>query len=362
MSCKKAGTLISKGEISDVLDGYDTSDLVVATLGSHSALQILRGAKEEGFKTLVIANSFQMGVYKRFGAADKYLEIERYKSLLDEKFQEKLIKKNVVLIPHGSFVEYVGAKNIQEQLRVPVFGNREVLSWEASRDKQRELMEEAEIDMPLKFSDPKNIDRLVMVKFPGAKGGKGYFLAKNAEEFNEKIKGVKDGLETYSIQEYVIGTLMYPHYFYSPILDRIELLSMDIRHESNIDGLTRIPERILKGYLVDPSYVVTGNIPMVARESLLPKIFGMGDSLVSKSRELFSPGMVGPFCIESVCTSDLRIVAFEYSARIVAGTNLYPEGGVYAKTLWNESMSTGRRIAREIKLALQKDRLKDVFY
>lgn len=344
------------------MGGYDTDDLVVATLGSHSALQILEGAKAEGYKTLVIATDTHMDVYKRFDAADEYLDIERYKSLLDDDIQEQLREKNVVLVPHGSFVEYVGPKNIEDQLVVPVFGNREVLRWESSRDKQRDLMLEAGIEMPRKFADPDDIDRLVMVKFPGAKGGKGYFLAKNPEEFAEKITSVKDGLETYSIQEYVIGTLMYPHYFYSPLLERVELLSMDIRHESNIDGLTRIPERILKGYYVDPSYVVTGNIPMVARESLLPKIFTMGDGMVDVSKKRFPPGMVGPFCIESVCTSDLRIVAFEYSARIVAGTNVHPTGGGYAQYLWGEPMSTGRRIARELTLARQKDRLPDVLY
>ncbi|MFC2153995.1 formate--phosphoribosylaminoimidazolecarboxamide ligase [Candidatus Altiarchaeota archaeon] len=354
--------MISQSEIIDVLGGYNTKKLVVATLGSHSALQILRGARDEGFRTLVIATPHHMDVYKRFSAADDYLEIERYKSLLEDGIQEQLIKKNVVLVPHGSFVEYVGPKNIEDQLRVPVFGNRKVLAWESSRDKQRELMLKAGIDMPRKFSSPDEIDCLVMVKFEGAKGGRGYFLAKTKEEFNEKIKKVKRDPESYTIQEYVIGTLMYPHYFYSPIMNRVELLSMDIRHESNIDGLTRIPERILKGYLVDPSYVVTGNIPLVARESLLPRIFEMADGLVDVSKKLFPPGMVGPFCIESVCNSDLRIVAFEYSARIVAGTNLFLDGGPYSKLLWKESMSTGRRIARELKLAVEKERLADVIY
>lgn len=31
------------------------TDYTIATLGSHSSLQILKGAKDEGFKTLCIA-------------------------------------------------------------------------------------------------------------------------------------------------------------------------------------------------------------------------------------------------------------------------------------------------------------------
>ncbi|MGQ0637822.1 MAG: DUF1297 domain-containing protein, partial [Nitrososphaerota archaeon] len=39
------------------------------------------------------------------------------------------------------------------------------------------------------------------------------------------------------------------------------------------------------------------------------------------------------------------------SARIVAGTNLYVDGSPYSTFLYNEPMSMGRRIAREIKEA-----------
>jgi len=354
--------MIAKKKIDSILDGFNKKKITIATIGSHSALQILKGAKDEGFKTLVICKRGQEVVYQHFNMGDDMVTIDDYKEILDEDFQNKLLEKNVILIPHGSFVEYVGAKNIEDKVYLPMFGNRMVLQWESDREKQRQLLIKSGIKMPKKYSSPEEIDKLVMVKFPGAKGGKGYFLAKNKKEFDMKMKKSERKGEPYTIQEYVIGTLLYPHYFHTPLGKKTELMSMDIRYESNIDGLTRIPSAILSGYKVDPSYVVTGNIPIVARESLLPQILKMGTNVVETSKKLFTPGLVGPFCIESVCTKDLDIVVFEISARIVAGTNLYINGSPYSQITYDEPMSTGRRIGREIKNALKSNRLKDVVY
>jgi 5-formaminoimidazole-4-carboxamide-1-(beta)-D-ribofuranosyl 5'-monophosphate synthetase len=351
--------MIPKKRIDSIVEGYKKK-VVIATIGSHSALQILKGARDEGFRTMVICKKDQAIIYEQFRVGDEIITLNEYTDVLDEDFQDKLIEKNVIIIPHGSFVEYIGAQNIEDRMYVPMFGNRLVLNWESDREKQRELLIKSGITMPQKFSRPEDIDKLVMVKFPGAKGGKGYFLAKNKRDFDVKMRRHERRHEEYSIQEYVIGTLMYPHYFRSVMEDRTELMSMDIRYESNIDGLTRVPSAILSGYKVDPSYVVTGNIPLVARESLLPQILKMGIDVVKTSGKLFPPGLVGPFCIECVCTKDLELKVFEISARIVAGTNLYIGGSPYSQILYDEPMSTGRRISREIKMALGKNKIKEI--
>ncbi len=354
--------MIDKREIYQILDGYARDEITIATMGSHTALQILKGAKDEGFKTLVICKRGAEVVYQQFGLADELLIVEEYGQFMDKKFQEKLIERNVILIPHGSFVEYLSPTRIENELFVPMFGNRMVLEWESNREQEREWMKHADLRLPKEFKDPEDIDRLVMVKFPGAKGGKGYFLASNPEEFDQGIKEVKlRDKERFTIQEFVIGTRFYPHYFYSPLTNRLELLSMDIRYESNIDGLSRLAY-IVQDSTPEPSFVVTGNIPVVARESLLNQILTMGQSIVKASQELFSPGLIGPFCIESICTDELEFIAFEISARIVAGTNLYINGSPYSQLLYNEPMSTGRRISREIKDALREDSLDSVIY
>ena len=346
--------MISRREIHQILKGYARERITVATIGSHTALQILKGARDEGFKNLVICKKGTEEVYRQFGVADELLTVENFTQVLETEFQEGLIKRNAILIPHGSFVEYLSPARIENELKVPIFGNRAVLNWESDREKEREWLVRADLRLPREFKSPAEIDLLVIVKFPGAKGGKGYFLAGSPEEFERKIRKMKlRGKEKFTLQEYVIGTRFYPHYFYSPLTERLELLSIDIRYESNIDGLARLSS-LLEDLHPVLSFVVTGNLPVVVRESLLQQVLGMGLRVVKASQELFSPGLTGPFCIETVCTEDLEFVAFEISARIVAGTNLYINGSPYSQLLYHEPMSTGRRISREIKNALKQ--------
>jgi 5-formaminoimidazole-4-carboxamide-1-(beta)-D-ribofuranosyl 5'-monophosphate synthetase len=207
--------------------------------------------------------------------------------------------------------------------------------------------------MPEKIARPEDITKPVLVKFYGAKGGRGFFIAKNYEEFMEV-----NPTEKHTIQEYVIGTRYYMHFFYSPLVDKgyrlsrgsLELMSMDRRDEANIDEMYKLgAQERLKGFGILPSFVVTGNVPVVIRESLLPKAFWMGERTVERSMELFG-GIVGPFSLECIVTDKLEFKVFEISARIVAGTNFFIRSSPYSD-LREPEMSVGRRIAKEIKLA-----------
>jgi 5-formaminoimidazole-4-carboxamide-1-(beta)-D-ribofuranosyl 5'-monophosphate synthetase len=111
---------------------------------------------------------------------------------------------------------------------------------------------------------------------------------------------------------------------------------------------------------VDPSYVIVGNLPIVVRESYLPRFIAKGENVVKESKNIAPPGLFGPFCLETIMTPDQDIVTFEISARIVAGTNPYVNGSPYSWLRYDEPMSTGRRIAREIKLAIEQDKLNEI--
>lgn len=330
----------------------------IATLGSHSALQILKGAHQEGFKTIAICKKDMVKPYRLFQVADEIIEIGEYKDLL--KIQDELIKNKAIIIPHASFIAYIGVDKIQS-LRVPYYGNKKILEWESDREKERVWLKKAGLKLPKIFSNPKEIDRPVIIKFHGAQGGKGYFIAKNERDFNKKIK--LHPTKKYVIQEYILGVHMYVHYFYSSLSSELEIMGFDKRYESNVDSLGRISARdqmALPKEKVDPSYVIVGNIPVVVRESFLPRILEMGENVVKVSKEIAPPGLFGPFCLETIMTPDEEIYVFEISARIVAGTNPYVHGSPYTWLKYNEPMSTGRRIAREIKLAIQQNKLNRV--
>ena len=351
--------MVPKKRIDAILEDYDKDDLVIATLCSHSSLQIFHGAKKLGFKTMGIAVSQDTRYYDAFPLAkpDEILRLNDYDEMPDR--QEELQDKNVVIIPHGSFVEYLGTDNF-EKLEVPTYGNRAVLKWESDREKERDWLISSGIEMPRKISDASEINRPVLVKYHGAKGGRGFFIAKDYADFKLGI----DHTQPYSIQEYILGTRYYLHYFFSPLLQSgyrteggsLELLSMDRRDESNIDEMYKLgAQEELKKHGLFPSFVVTGNIPVVIRESLLPKVFQMGERIVQRANELFG-GIWGPFCLESIVTDKLEFKVFEISSRIVAGTNPFISGSPYADMIY-PGFSTGARIAKEIEMAKETDRL-----
>ena len=86
-------------------------------------------------------------------------------------------------------------------------------------------------------------------------------------------------------------------------------------------------------------------------------MYKMGENFVDAAKRVVSPGMNGPFCIEGVYDENAEFTSFEFSARIVAGSNIYMDGSPYYSLLFNENMSMGKRIAREVKIAVEKNQL-----
>lgn len=322
----------------------------IATLGSHTALQIMKGAKDERFRTLLITKADRETFYRRFSFIDDIAVIPSY----DEFFraQNHLSERPIIVIPHGSFVAYLGVEG-NKAITLPYFGNKAVLDWEADRKKQLQWLTTARIRVPRTFSRGDRIDRPVIVKSYGADGGTGYFVAHTQKDFDKKITAFTK--KEFIVQEYIIGVPIYLHYFYSPVNKTVELLSIDRRYETNVDSLGRMPLAHQEHIDITPSFVVVGNSPLSLRESLLPEAYGMAERLVAASQKLIDErGLFGPFCLETIVTPDQQFYVVEVSCRIVAGTNLFIDSSPYASFFYNEPMSTGRRIAREIKIAIKK--------
>ncbi len=327
----------------------------ISTLGSHCALQVLKGAKDEGFDTKLLCEKRREDLYKRFKFIDELILVDKFDEIRDDSIIDQL--NDSILIPHGTLISSMSIDEI-ESIKIPIFGNKKILHWEADRNLKDKLLEEADLSIPKSFSNYKEIDRLVLVKLHGAAGGKGYFLAWDEDSFKKGIERLKaknmirDEKDVF-IQEYTIGVPVYFQYFYSPITDEVELLGIDRRYESNVDGIGRIPAKYQ--HMLEASYNVIGNQPLVLRESLLDEAYKMAERFIEASKRLVEPGMIGPFCLEGVYDEDGNFITFEFSGRIVAGTNLYMQGSPYSALLYDEPMSTGRRIAREVKIAKEKD-------
>ena len=336
----------------------------IATLGSHCALQVLKGAKDEGFKTILLCEKKREHLYRRFGFIDEIFLMDSFLELFEQNCESMLQENNSILIPHGTLISQMSSEQI-ESIKTPVFGNKYILRWESDRALKEQLMKEAKLNVPKTIPNSKQINSLVIAKRHGAAGGKGYFLASSEEEYNKKRdKLVKQGLisgdNDLYIQEYSSGVLAYLQFFYSPLKNELEFFGVDQRHESDIDGLARIPAENQLATDKTSSFNVIANSPLVLRESLLDDVYKMGENFVEASAKLVPPGMNGPFCIEGVYDDEAHFHTFEFSARIVAGTNIFITGSPYTALIYDEPMSMGRRIAREIKQAETENKLKNI--
>lgn len=358
--------MVALDEIADIVSGYDKKNISVATIGSHSALNIFKGARELGLKTVCLCQPSRKKMYDKFGLVDEYIMLDDLSGIKEEAVQEKLRGENSVIIPHGSFNAYIDPRDMDE-FRVPVLGNRTLLEVEQSRISQHEWMRNAGLKVPRIYKSVEEEPGLKFVKFEGAKGGKGYFVVDSQQAYEKKISHMleselitKQESENAYIQEYIIGINAYPHYFYSPIQEDVEFMGVDKRYESSVDGVFRIPVPEQIGQEISPTFTIVGNFPMVLRESLLPEVMEIGEKIVKQSKKIAAPGLVGPFCLETIIRENLEIISFEISARIVAGCSALIGTSPYTYLRYDEPMYMGKRIAKEISDAAKQERLDEI--
>jgi 5-formaminoimidazole-4-carboxamide-1-(beta)-D-ribofuranosyl 5'-monophosphate synthetase len=382
--------MIERSEIVELLSEYPR-DPVVAAVGSHSALDIADGAVTEGFHTLVLAQKGREETYARYyrthrdatgrvvrGAVDEVWTYPKFADLAHEREQEKLRGKGALIVPNRAFSSYVPLPVIESDLRVPVVGSRSMLRIEerSERENYYTLLESAGVPTPERIPEPKAIDGLAIVKLPHAtkRLERGFFTVASFEEYGRKSRQLieqgtirPDDLASARIERYVIGPVFNFNFFFSPLVPReegLELLGVDERRESSLDGLVRLPaaqqlEMSQAGRI--PEYTVVGHGTLTVRESILEDVFRLGERFVNASQGRYPPGMIGPFCLQTCLDKDGRPVVFDVAARIGGGTNIHLGlGHPYGNALWREPMSTGRRLAREIRIALDDGRLAEI--
>jgi 5-formaminoimidazole-4-carboxamide-1-(beta)-D-ribofuranosyl 5'-monophosphate synthetase len=94
---------------------------------------------------------------------------------------------------------------------------------------------------------------------------------------------------------------------------------------------------------------------------LLEKAFRLGEKYVKATQEHYPPGIIGPFCLQTAVDKDLNFYIYDVAPRIGGGTNVHMAiGHPYGNALWRRRMSTGTRIALEIRRALDIDALPEV--
>ena len=358
---------------------------MIGVLGTHSALEVCRGAKDEGFKTVVICQKGREKTYSKYfisrerfgkevGIIDEVIILERFRDIARDEVQEELRRKNTILIPHRGLSVYVGYEVIENTLRIPIFGNRYLLKIEERGIDfdQYKLLDKAGIPYPRIYRSPDEIDRPVIVKVSEAvrEYERAFFIVSSAKEFEEKSKTLiekklvtREAIEKAVIEELIVGAYFNFNFFYSPLDGEIELLGIDIRRQTNLDGLLRLPAtqqlEVLK--YVEVRNIEVGHIACTIRESLLERAFELAERFVRVTQDAYPPGVIGPFALQSIVVPGPpheEIIVYDVSVRVPGspGVKFTP----YSENLWDFPVSVGRRIAMEIKEALRGDRLEGV--
>lgn len=382
--------VLPRAEIQALLPGYPRPP-VIGAIGSHSALDIADGAVEEGFRTLVLAQKGREQTYARYYRAHRDAKGQVTRGCVDEvwtfpKFvdaaapdaQARLREKGVLLVPNRALSSYVPLETLESEFRVPLVGARNLLRVEerTERENYYSLLATAGIPAPARIASPQEIEGLAIVKLPHAtrRLERGFFTAASFEEFRRKSEAlVASGtittgdLAVARIEQYILGPVFNFNFFFSPLASRadgLELLGVDERRESSLDGLVRLPaaqQLEIRGAQAIPHYTVVGHGTLTVRESLLEEIFTFGERFVDTTRSRSPPGIIGPFTLQTCIDRDGKPAVFDVAARIGGGTNIHLAlGHPYGNALWRTPMSSGRRIAIEVRRALAEDRLPEI--
>ena len=383
--------MIGSDEIQAILEEYDRLKLRIGMTASHSALAICDGAIEEGFPTVAYCQKGREKPYSDYfktkrtssgrvtrGMVDKAIVLNSFNDVLAPDFQQQMRERNVVYIPNRSFTSYSSIESIENDFKVPMFGSRNMLRMEERTEEQDYywILEQAGLPYPEAIENPEDIDCLVIVKLHHAQKTleRGFFTCSSFDEYSEKAatllkEGVIDqaSLEGARIERYVIGPVFNLNFFYSPLEDampKLELLGVDCRFESSLDGHVRLPapqQMTMPAHQQIPEMTVVGHNTATIRESLLEKAFELGEKFIKASKEHYDPGIIGPFCLQTCIDKDMDYYIYDVAPRLGGGTNVHLNvAHPYGNATWRKQMSSGRRIAMEIRRAVEQDRLDEV--
>jgi len=383
--------MIERDEIAAILGDYERLKLRIGMTASHSALDICDGAIEEGFSTVAFCQKGREKTYSEYfktqrtpagrvrrGMVDKAIVLDNFNDVINSDRQQKMRDRNVIYIPNRSFTSYSSIDDIENNFHVPMFGSRNMLRMEERTEEQDYywILDKAGLPYPEAITNPEDIDCLVIVKLNHAqkKLERGFFTCTSFAEYQQKSELLlKDGvidqasLDGAHIERYVIGPVFNLNFFYSPLeeeMPKLELLGVDWRFESSLDGHVRLPapqQMTMPPNQQIPEMTVVGHNTATIRESLLETAFELGEKFITASKEHYNPGIIGPFCLQTCIDKDMNYYIYDVAPRLGGGTNIHMNvGHPYGNSTWRKQISSGRRIAIELRRASEQDRLLEV--
>ena len=306
--------MLSKDEIAAIVEDYDRMKLRIGMTASHSALDICDGAIEEGFPTVAYCKEGRHKTYANYfkaqrsqsgrvvrGMVDKAIVMPSFNDVMKSNMQEQMRKRNVVYIPNRSFTSYSTIEDVENTFKVPLFGSRNMLRMGRRTEEQDYywILDKACLPYLKLFETPRH--RLFghrQIASRSRRSWNGDSSCASYAEYREKSRALlaegvidEESLAGARIERYVIGPVFNLNFFYSPLAEegeKLELLGVDWRFESSLDGHVRLPapqQMTMPLHQQIPEMTVVGHNTATIRESLLEKAFELGEnsSLPAKS-------------------------------------------------------------------------------
>jgi 5-formaminoimidazole-4-carboxamide-1-(beta)-D-ribofuranosyl 5'-monophosphate synthetase len=360
--------MIERKEMQEMVEDY--RDITIGIFGSHSAKEIGMAAKAAGLNTVIIVQEGRDKFYTEYNKHlyDHVIKVPKFKDMLNEDVQEKLRELNTIFIPNRSFSVYVGYNGIENDFRVPIYGNRFILRAEDRTDEKGQyyLLKKAGIRVPKEFKKPEDIDRLCIVKVQQAANvlERAFFYVDSPEDYYRQEKellekGVisRETLKNRRIEEYVLGARFnanFHGYALEDVFGDFDLVGFSDRRQVNLQGFLNLPAKDQLKIKVPVKNEEIGHYGITMRESKQPLVYDAAYRFRRIVEKEYPPKMIGPFSLQGAIAYDpqgkLEFVVFDVSPRVPGD----PAMGPTSPEMRNLSLKYKRKIEDPMDLAMME--------
>jgi 5-formaminoimidazole-4-carboxamide-1-(beta)-D-ribofuranosyl 5'-monophosphate synthetase len=323
----------------------------IVIFGSHSAIETGLSSKRMGLNNIVVVKKGRERQYleEQSHLFDETIVVDEWDQMLFDSIQNELLEKNGILIPNRSLVVYLSADKIENELKIPMYGNRSLLKSEDRTTNEKEyidqygILKRSGIRSPREISldelDIIGIDKEVpvaLVKVQQADNPleRAFFYITSEEEYYEQAETMKakglinaETLAVARIEEFIIGPyfncngwasglnkgkakgykltdginwLKHEHDpFRNPIVDW-DFVGFGQRMQTNSSGFLNLPAKIQQqiGDKIKIKNEEIGHTMATMRESKMGEVVGSIPKFLETVEKLYPPGMIGLFGLQ----------------------------------------------------------------
>jgi 5-formaminoimidazole-4-carboxamide-1-(beta)-D-ribofuranosyl 5'-monophosphate synthetase len=361
--------MISIDEIKETVAAYDSNNIHVGIFGSHSAEEAGIAAKSLGMKTFIVCQKGREKLYTEYNKHlyDEVLLLDKFSELMLPENAENLVENNVILVPNRSFAVYCGYDKIENEFRVPLYGNRCLLRAEERTAPRNQywLLEQAGIRMPKQFKQAEDIDRLTIVKVQQKYNPleRAFFYPSSYDDYVAQSSSMieqdvidEEGLAKAVIEEFALGPRFnanYQAYGMDDLFSRFDFVGLDDRIQTNIGGILNLPAKEQLKISVPVVNEEIGHKGVTMRESKKELLYTAAEKFLDAVQAGYPPKMIGLFALQGAMpynpeTKEPEFVVFDVSPRIPG----CPCVGPTSPEMRRLSLKYGREISAPLDLSM----------